>query len=92
MKKPANKAEKAHMARVAEMPCSCCGAQPRSLVHHLREGQGMSQRSSHYLTIPLCETCHVEPIGVHGDKSMMLIYHTDEMKMLADTIEKLQRS
>lgn len=40
------KAERDHLDQVAGLPCACCGAHGVQ-VHHLREGQGMSQRAEH---------------------------------------------
>lgn len=87
---PMRNADKIHMGRVAELPCACCGAMGVQ-VHHLREGQGMAQRASNFLTIPLCEPCHTGSRGVHGDKSMMRLTKKTELDMLADTIERLMR-
>jgi len=54
-------------------------------VHHIREGQGMSQRASNWLTIPLCPQCHTGPMGVHGDKTMLRVKKTTELELLAET-------
>ena len=88
-KKPATKAEKFHMERVAQLSCVICGEYEVE-VHHIREGQGMSQRSSNFLTIPLCSSCHRGPQGVHGDKSMLRIHKVSELDLLAKTIEEMQ--
>jgi hypothetical protein len=80
--------EKQWMNRVAELPCACCGEHGVQL-HHIREGQGISQRASNWLVVPLCPPCHTGPAGVHGDKTMMRIYKLTELDMLADTIRKL---
>jgi len=76
------------MGKVAALPCACCGAHGVH-VHHVREGQGMSQRASAYLTIPLCPECHTGPNGIHGNKSFMRIRKLDELDMLATTIKAL---
>lgn len=81
-------AEKQHLDRVASLPCCLCGDTPVQ-VHHVREGQGMAQRASNWLTVPLCHSCHTGPKGVHGDQTMLRIFKMDEMEMLADTIKKL---
>jgi hypothetical protein len=78
------------MRRVAELPCVLCGTEPCE-VHHLREGQGMSQRASNFLTIPLCPGCHRGPSGIHGDRSLMRIQKLDELDLLALTIEALAK-
>jgi len=82
------KAEREHMARVASLPCACCG-QYGVQVHHIRDGQGMSQRSSNFLTVPLCPEFHTGQYGVHGDKSRMRARKQSELDWLADTIERL---
>lgn len=82
------KAERAHLDRIASLPCACCGDAPVQ-VHHIREGHGMAQRASDWLTIPLCVGCHTGPKGVHGDRTMMRIFRLSELDMLADTYKKL---
>lgn len=81
-------ADKRHMGRVAELPCACCGVHGVQ-VHHIREGQGMAQRASNWLTVPLCPECHTGARGVHGDKSIMRTLKLSELDMLANTIEAL---
>ena len=88
MKKPPTNAEREYMGRVASLTCCICGDYP-VVVHHVREGQGTSQRASHYLTVPLCPDCHTGQRGVHGDQTMLRIYKMTEMDMLADTIRRL---
>lgn len=60
-------------------------------VHHIREGQGMAQRASDFLTIPLCPDCHQGRCGVHGDKSYLRARKLTELDMLANTIERLNK-
>lgn len=56
-KKAPTSAEKAHMARVAEMPCLVCGAQ--STVHHVTASIHGGRRSrSNMLVTPLCPAHH----------------------------------
>lgn len=86
----ATASERAHMGKVASLPCACCGADGVH-VHHIREGQGMSQRASNFLTIPLCPECHTGPNGIHGNKSYLRIRKLDELDMLATTIEALAK-
>ncbi len=88
------KAEKAHLARLAEMPCLLCnelGLVTHGVeIHHLRTGAGMSQRSSHWLTIPLCPACHREGNGIHGNRSLMKIAKVSELDLLAECIRRLE--
>ena len=55
-KKKATNAERAHMARVADLGCCICGNDAE--VHHITTGVGMGMRASHYDTIPLCHRHH----------------------------------
>lgn len=83
------------MGRVAAMDCILCrllGMQQESKtdVHHIREGQGMAQRASNWLVVPLChEGCHQGPNGIHGDRSLLRIAKVDELDLLAETIKEL---
>ena len=77
---------KEYMGIIAQMPCALCGDRPVH-VHHIREGQGMAQRASDFLTIPLCPSCHTSSVGVHGDKTILRIMKKSELDLLADTIQ-----
>jgi len=79
---------KQHASRVAELPCATCGM-PGVQLHHIREGQGMSQRAHDMLVIPLCKDCHTGPEGIHGNKRMLLVNKTTELDILGDTLAKL---
>lgn len=86
-----------HMERVAGLPCVLCmhvHGKPRMgvQVHHIREGQGASQRADDMLTIPLCVPCHTGPNGVHGlgRKGFYARYKLDELDLLAMTLEALE--
>ena len=83
-----------HMGRVAALGCILCRIQGRGQVdaeiHHLREGVGMSQRQSDYLTVPLCPACHRGSTGLHGDRSLLRISKLDELGLLAATLEELE--
>jgi hypothetical protein len=73
-------------ARVAALGCLICG-RPANL-HHVREGQGMSQRASDWLVVPLCREHHQGADGIHSGR----FYHRfkkDEMDLLAETIERV---
>lgn len=87
--RPATAAEKRHMGRVSALPCACCGQSAPSAVHHIRSGQGMAQRAAHWLTIPLCQSCHQGPNGIHGDRSLLRVMKMDEIELLANTIRQL---
>lgn len=64
------KAEKAYLAKVAELGCAVCrhlgyGPTPAE-VHHQRTGTGAGKRASHHDTAPLCPEHHRGNTGLHG--------------------------
>lgn len=89
------KREREHMDRIAQMPCAIGQALGEDHgpveLHHIRQGQGMSQRASSFLTIPLCPACHRGPTGLHGDRTLFRIAGVDELTLLARTIEQTYR-
>lgn len=95
MNRKATAAEKRHMDMIAAMPCVLCEmlGKPQTSktdVHHIREGQGVSQRASNFLVIPLCHgECHQGPLGIHGDKTLLRIAKVREPDLLAITIAKI---
>lgn len=83
---------RSYLGRIAGLPCALCarlGQQQsgRTYAHHIREGQGMSQRANDFLAIPLCYDCHQGPCGIHGDRSLLRVAKCEELDLLADTIE-----
>ena len=89
------KADKEHMNRVASIGCILCmhldlGETPAQL-HHIREGQGMSQRASNFLVVPLCPEHHQGNSGVHGlgERGFYTRYKLSELDLLAMTLEAL---
>lgn len=89
-------AGKRHMARVGSLGCVLCAhmgipQEGRTTVHHIREGQGASQRAQDVLTVALCEACHQGPNGLHGlgRKGFYARYKLDELDLLAMTLEQL---
>ncbi len=92
------KAEKRYLDRVASLGCYLCqhlgyGATPAQ-VHHLREGVGMAQRNSNYLTVPLCEKHHANSSqdGIHGQRRAWKLAQVSEMDAIAWVIQKLNES
>ncbi|MCF8585042.1 Ref family protein [Enterobacter asburiae] len=56
------KADSLHLSRVAALGCIVCrnhnlGETPAE-IHHIRTGQGTSQRADHRKSIPLCHMHH----------------------------------
>lgn len=78
-----NAKERAHLARVKELPCSLCDASGPSEAHHLEQG-------SQYTAIALCSECHRGPVmGLHGQRRMWAIKKFTELDALNVTIERL---
>lgn len=95
-KRPAGKqqptaAEREHMGRVAALGCLLCG-QPAE-VHHIREGQGMAQRASNWLTVPLCPEHHRGNEGLHGlgERGFERRYRLGELDLLAQTFAAISK-
>lgn len=89
-------AEKRHLSRVAALGCIVChnlgyGESPAAC-HHIRAGQGMSQRASDYQTLPLCAAHHQtggHGVAIHaGQKTWEARYGT-ELELLAQVREML---
>ena len=80
------KTEKAYMNIAATLPCACCGDAGPVELHHARAGQGTAMRGGNFCVIPLCVPCHRGVNGVHGDKFMLKVFKTGEIKMLNNTI------
>jgi hypothetical protein len=88
-------AEKSYLDKVASLGCVLCkhlglGSSPATL-HHIREDQGMSQRASHFLVVPLCPEHHQGNSGIHGlgTKRFYTRYRLTELDLLALTLEQI---
>ena len=82
--------------RLASLGCIMCHhfeqAQcGRTMLHHVREGQGMSQRADDYLLIPLCHEHHQGANGWHGlgKSAFYQRYKSDELDLLAWTLRAM---
>ncbi len=77
-KAPKKKKAPKHLQRVRELGCILCGS-PAS-AHHIRHGQGMSQKADDREAIPLCYSHHQGPQGIHhlGTKAWEKLYGTEE--------------
>ncbi len=90
-----SKAALLHKHRVAALGCVICrelgyGDTPAQ-IHHIREGQGIGQRASHFLIVPLCREHHQGASGVHGlgRRAFEARYRKTELDLLGETIEAL---
>jgi len=87
------KSEKEYLNAVAGLGCVVCrnlgyGPTPAA-VHHIRAGQGMSQRAGNALVIPLCPQHHQHGgagVAIHsGQREFEKLYGT-EIELLNQTI------
>lgn len=62
-----------YLAYTRQQACICCGIQNYTQVHHLKEaGQtGTAYKADDWLTIPLCDTCHLKTLHQKGQESFM---------------------
>lgn len=82
-----NNIEKKWASIVSSLPCACCGDAGKGVeLHHAREDQGAAMRGGDFCVIPLCVQCHRGDSGIHGDKALIRVFKTGEMKMLNQTI------
>lgn len=62
------KTERAHIVAVAKLGCIACRKlgyfTPDVEIHHVRMGNGMAQRATHFDILPLCHAHH--RTGGHG--------------------------
>lgn len=80
-----NKSEKDHLSKVASIGCIVCKLQGNegtpAEIHHIRHGNGMSQRASNYDVIPLCQWHHRlggYSVAIHaGRKEFESLYGTE---------------
>lgn len=78
-----NPRERAHLARVKELPCSVCDAPGPSEAHHIRQGL-------QHTAVALCPDCHRGPVsGWHGQKRAWALRKMDELQALDITIGRL---
>ncbi len=85
-------AAKAHMARVAAMPCIICHKPGPSAVHHCISGRYGQHKASDFDTLPLCWNCHQGPNGIHASKRDWEALHgfdTDYLPIVAAMLEPL---
>jgi len=83
---------RAYKSMVADLGCivDLCGAP--AMLHHPRFAAGLSQRSSDWLVIPLCQEHHQtggHGVAIHaGQTTFERLYGTEE-DLLAKTIERV---
>ena len=73
--------EKRHVSRLAELPCVVCGAHGVE-IHEFEQG-------AWFASVPVCPDCHRGPDGWHGDRQLLKARKTDDLALVAQTIEAL---
>jgi len=81
-----NAAERRHVGRVKELPCSVCGQEGPSDAHHIKQHR-------QYTVVALCKSCHQGSImGWHGQKRAWAIAKMNELDALNQTLKNLNTS
>ena len=76
-------AERRHLERVKNLPCSVCDAPPVSEAHHVKQHQ-------QYTCVALCQDCHQGSfLGWHGQKRAWAVRKMDELDALNVTLKRL---
>lgn len=95
-KKRPKRAEREHMARVANMGCIACYNlgydDTPAEIHHITTGVGMGQRASNYQVLPLCPMHHRQGgpgIAIHAGKQSWELRHGREIDLLEQVREML---
>jgi hypothetical protein len=83
-----------HLMRVRALACVLCDQlgmeqSAPTTAHHVRAGQGMSQRADHLLAVALCHDCHQGDDGIHGTRQRLRMAKLDELDLLALTLDRL---
>lgn len=85
------KTEREYLQKVAEIGCIACRKigfyDTPSEIHHIRAGQGTSQRASHFNVLPLCHAHHRTGgygVAFHAGKKAFEAKFGTESKLLND--------
>ena len=92
------KDEKRHLQRVADFGCIVCRnvyfRKTAAEIHHIRAGQGMAQRASHFETIPLCPRHHRTGgygVAIHAGQAAWEEAYGTELELLEQVRGMLAR-
>lgn len=94
MSKNKTKAERYHLSKVAALGCIACRKNgfedtPAEL-HHIRDGVGAGQRSSHYDVIPLCPEHHRHGVdAIHRSKNNFVARFGTERELLEEVLNEI---
>ena len=83
------KSEAKHIVRVKNQDCAVCGQSAPSDAHHVMYDRASGRKPGHFLTIPLCKSCHQGPNGIHGDKALWKVYKISEMEALEQSLSRI---
>jgi hypothetical protein len=78
-------AERAHIEKVARLPCVVCGSYGDSdgcEVHEPEQGMW-------WISIPLCPACHRGPDGWHGTRLLWSLHKMTELKAINETVRQI---
>ena len=82
-KKSLSSAERDHIEKVKNLPCSVCDRPGISEAHHIKQDQP-------YLCVALCQDCHTgSHNGIHGRQSIWKVMRMDEYDALAVTLRRI---
>lgn len=90
------KAEREHLSRLADLGCILCRrlgyTDTPAEIHHIRDGQGMGQRASHFDAVPICPEHHRGATGIHGlgRRAFERLHGCTETDLLADVRRLLE--
>ena len=87
------KADSLHLSHVAALGCIVCrnqnlGETPAE-IHHIRTGQGTSQRADHRKSIPLCHMHHRNGgygVAIHAGRRAWEMKHGTEAELLVQVL------
>jgi len=80
---PLTRAEREHMNKLRNLPCSVCDAPGPSYAHHIEQGQ-------HFTAVAVCESCHTSNFnGIHGQRRAWIVRKLDELSALNITLQRL---
>jgi len=81
-KKSPTAAERRHIQRVKELPCSVCDRHGPSEAHEIKQG-------AWHTSVALCADCHRnKKLGWHGEKRAWAIHKMDMMDALDITLRR----
>lgn len=76
-------AERRHLGRVKELPCSVCDAPGPTEAHHVKQHR-------QYTCIALCADCHRGGFnGIHGQQRAWKLRKMEELDALNITLQRL---